>query len=190
MKNNIRSKAIKYATIKHQGQERLNGEDYINHPMRVADNVLKYFATKDNIDDLVAAAYLHDTIEDTDTTYLDLVDNFDINIANLVNELTNNDELKHRLGKTKYLQMKMLLMSDDALNIKLCDRLDNAIDIDNAPLAFAKKYISETLDIYMYLIENRNLSGIQRKIIEDTIMKIRELKVSTGQDYKLKRKAS
>lgn len=184
MKKNLAKKALKYATIKHMGQTRKNGEDYINHPIRVAEHVSNYFSDDKDLEQLITAAILHDTLEDTNATYNDLANKFGLKVANLVMELTNDNIIKHRIGKTKYLQMKMLLMSNDAFNIKLCDRLDNAIDLDNAPLPFAKKYITETLDIYAYLLNNRELTDTQRIIIEDTILAIRQLKVS--QNYSLK----
>ena len=175
MNNKLITKARIYAAMKHAGQKRKNGDDFINHPFRVADYVNYYFNDLENKDDLLIASYLHDIIEDTEATYDDLISNFNITIANLVNELTNNKEIKNKIGKTKYLQMKMLLMTDDALNIKLCDRLDNVTDLENAPALFSKKYIMETLDVFTFLIYNRELTDTQRIIISDTIFKIREL---------------
>ena len=162
-------KAIEYATKMHKGQTRLTGEPYINHPLHVLQNVLKYKESK-NIETLLISACLHDTIEDTSATYYDIVQNFGPQVASLVLELTTDDDMKNALGKCRYLSIKMKNMSSWALVIKLCDRLDNVNDLlrckDNA---FKNKYINETIEILNYLIENAKLSKSHLTIIEQII---------------------
>ena len=150
----ITNKALEFAREKHKGQIRKNNTpvEYITHPINVANLVKKYANNAKNIDDLVSSAYLHDTLEDTNTTYEELICNFGNIISNLVKELTNNDVLKKEMGKTKYLSMKMANMSEDALIIKLCDRLDN---------------VSSLYDTNKAIINNRNLNTIHLNIIND-----------------------
>ena len=165
----ITNKALEFAREKHKGQIRKNNTpvEYITHPINVANLVKKYANNAVNIDDLVSSAYLHDTLEDTNTTYEELICNFGNIISNLVKELTNNDVLKKEMGKTKYLSMKMANMSEDALIIKLCDRLDNVSSLYDTNKAFIDKYLRETISILNYIINNRNLNTIHLNIIND-----------------------
>lgn len=162
----IDKKALKFAYIKHQNQKRKNGEDYIVHPIAVAKNV-KMYKKSHNINNLLAAAYLHDTLEDTNTNYYELISYFGFNIASLVLELTNDEDIKQELGKTKYLCYKLKNMTSWALTIKLCDRLDNVKDLINADIDFKNRYKKETNDIIKYIINNRKLSNTQLRIIQE-----------------------
>ena len=165
----ITNKALEFAREKHKGQMRKNNTpiEYITHPINVANLVKKYANNKENIDDLVSSAYLHDALEDTNTTYKELTCNFGNIISNLVKELTNNDVLKKEMGKTKYLSIKMANMSEDALIIKLCDRLDNVSSLYDTNKAFIDKYLRETISILNYIINSRNLNTIHLNIIND-----------------------
>ncbi len=165
----ITDRALEFAREKHKGQMRKNNTpvEYITHPINVANLVKKYANNKENIDDLVSSSYLHDTLEDTNTTYKELACNFGNIISNLVKELTNNDVLKKEMGKTKYLSMKMANMSEDALIIKLCDRLDNVSSLYDTNKAFIDKYLRETISILNYIINSRNLNTIHLNIIND-----------------------
>ena len=160
MNEKLVDKARDFAVIMHKGQYRKNGQEYINHPMRVANNVLT-FKKSNNMDILLSSAYLHDTLEDTQATYDDLVRLFGNSIASLVLELTNDKEKVKLIGKTNYLSMKMKNMSNYALCLKLCDRLDNVSDLVNVDQEFRHRYIIETSDILKYLINNRDLSNTQ-----------------------------
>ena len=163
--------AKSFATKKHNGQKRLDGKDYITHPIKVAEFV-KIFKESKNIEDLICASYLHDTLEDTDTTFYELTNIFGPTISNLVQELTTNENLKNELGKTKYLQIKMNHMTNWALTIKLCDRLSNIKDISSCKLSFINKYIIETLEIIEYLLDKRILNNTQLNIIKNIIKEI------------------
>ena len=169
----VEKRALEFAIRMHKGQCRKDGSEYINHPIRVADYVRKY--VRENLKILVASAYLHDTIEDTDTTYDDLLTNFGVEIADIVLELTTDKDLKNKLGKTRYLQKKMKNMTDLALALKLCDRLDNICDSINADSKFRSKYINETIDIINYLLDNRNLDKTHLILIEQILIKIKLL---------------
>ena len=153
--------ALKFAKKVHENQFRIDGTPYINHPIRVAENVINYIKSYD-LETLVIAAYLHDTIEDTKETkeliYNKILNKFGCKAASIVMELTNDKELVKKIGKTKYLQQKFKNLSCDALNIKLCDRLDNVRDLIVAEETFRRKYINETLEILDYLINNRELT--------------------------------
>lgn len=170
---NIIDKALEFAKRKHDGQTRFDGSPYVNHPIRVANLIQKYKDSHE-IDSLIAAAYLHDTLEDTDTTYYELCREFGILIASLVRELTTNEDFKALLGKTLYLQLKLKSMSNWALDIKLCDRLDNLSELDEASLEFKNKYIVETASIISFLLNNRSLTKTGRAITQDIVTLIRQ----------------
>ena len=163
--------AIEFATKMHNGQLRKDGKQYIEHPLNVMKNVLKFKKSK-NIEELLICACLHDTLEDTEATYYDIINKFGPLVASIVFELTNNEDLKKELGKEKYLQIKLKNMSSWALTIKLCDRLDNINDISKCDDKFKKHYITETINIIEYLISNRKINDTQIKIIEEIINKI------------------
>ena len=65
--------------------------------------------------------------------------------------------------------MKMANMSEDALIIKLCDRLDNVSSLYDTNKAFIDKYLRETISILNYIINNRNLNTIHLNIINHLI---------------------
>ena len=95
---------LQYATDAHKRQTRSGGEPYIGHPIRVAQTVEQYKQSH-NLDALLQAAYLHDTIEDTATTQEALHDLFGGLVASLVQELTSDlEKIKQEIsGKEKII---------------------------------------------------------------------------------------
>lgn len=166
--------ALEYATMMHKGKTRKDGSDYIYHPIRVANYIanldLEELEKYKNL--LVISGYLHDTIEDTDTTYYDIANRFNPIIASLVLELTNDEELKKEIGKTKLLQIKMTNMTDLALIIKLADRLDNIKDSVNSNDEFRIKCLKETIEILIFVLDNRDLNKIHIFITKEIIQNI------------------
>ena len=172
--------AYNFAKEKHNGQFRLGGRPYIVHPCKVVEIVKKYFSDCFNLDLLIMSGYLHDTIEDSDTSEEEIKYIFGEEVLNLVLEVTNDDKMKSIMGKSDYLCYKLLNMSDYALDIKLCDRLANVLDLVNAPDDFVNKYEIETIVILSYLISNRRLNSVQLEIIKeinDNINKLRKPKI-------------
>lgn len=167
--------ALDFATKVHAGQVRSDNTPYINHVKRVAASVKKFKKSK-NIDALVRAALLHDTVEDTDTTHADLLRLFGGLVASLVKELTSDKDEIAKVGKDKYLAHKMSTMSSYALVIKLADRLDNVADIKTAKTPeWRKRYKNETLYILSEIEKNRELSGTHKKIIAAIRKKLAEV---------------
>lgn len=157
------SRALIFATQCHEGQFRKGPLKipYIVHPIRVANLVLE--CSKEYVeyhDDLMTAAILHDVVEDCKVTLDDIKTQFDDGVAKLVGELTSDKEEIARIGKTRYLQTKMMKMSLDALLIKLCDRLDNISDFP------WEEYRQSTFDIMVHLLaERKDLTMLHKKII-------------------------
>jgi len=156
-------KARRYAGEKHKGQVRkFEGTDYIAHPSRVAVMVGQITRSKK----LITAAYLHDTLEDTDATFDEISNEFGKDIANIVDELTSVKEDIIKYGKAKYLANKMINMSDEALTIKLCDRFDNVFGLELGTKKFKDKYTAETLYILNEIDKKRKLNKDQQRIFD------------------------
>ncbi len=176
-KNSLVKKALKFAEEKHKNQFRKdNKTPYIEHPKRVAEIVRK-FKKSHNIEALISAALLHDTLEDTDTNIAELSQNFGGLIALLVLELTSDKEAIKRMGKENYLAMKLKSpkkVSDWGLVIKLADRLDNIRDINGLDKKFKKKYIKETKKIIQSLEKERKLSNTHKKLINEIKKEIKK----------------
>ena len=157
--------AIEFAKTAHEGQFRtFSMAPYFTHPVRVATLVMK-FKQSHAIDDLVVAALLHDTVEDTDTTLRSIELRFNPRVAGLVAELTSDKDKQKQMGKSAYLSEKVLEMSSWALVIKLCDRLDNVMDFIYAPDKFVARYSQETENILNSLYLHRDSLSDTHKTI-------------------------
>lgn len=145
-------KARDFAEKAHLGQFRkYTREPYVVHCINVAEAVAVYTGDQDVID----AAYLHDTLEDTDTTLEDIENNFNVEVADIVLSLTdtytkdaypnlNREERKlleaHRLSK----------MCNNAMLIKYFDIMDNSSTIFKYDPKFARTYLKEKQFILSY----------------------------------------
>lgn len=175
-----RDEALQYATQAHAGQTRAGGLPYITHPMSVANSIEQYKKSH-NLDAIISAALLHDTVEDTTTTHEDLEALFGGLVASLVQELTSDKEKIAQMGKAEYLAQKMAKMSSYALVIKLADRLDNVQDIATAKTPeWRAKYRAETEKILNYIEKHRALSGTHRKFIDLIRNKLGEIEGAQG----------
>jgi guanosine-3',5'-bis(diphosphate) 3'-pyrophosphohydrolase len=144
----------------HTGQKRKSGEPYITHPVAVAQILADLGIGAKTI----AAALLHDTVEDTDYT-LDLVRaDFGDEIAMLVDGVTKLDKLKYGDSAQAETVRKMVVaMSKDirVLVIKLADRLHNARTWGFVPEESAKRKAQETLEIYAPLAHRLGIQTIK-----------------------------
>ncbi len=152
----LEKKAWKFAQEAHEGVKRkFSGEPYFEHVRKVFKLVKKV----DTREELGAAALLHDTDEDVEWVNYDiLAREFGKKVADLVKELTSCEDLLGAMGKPDYLLDKMATMSDDALIIKLCDRLQNLSDHFSASEKFRTNYYKETRYIMESLKSNRKLN--------------------------------
>ena len=169
--------ALEYATKKHEGKFRKGyyNKPYITHPIEVSKLIEKYMEDDLEQDIFKVAALLHDTLEDTDATYEEIEELFGKNIADIVLELTNDKEVKDRLGKDVYLANKMSKMNDKTLILKLCDRLHNVSELIYADDEFNEKYVRETVYIINYLLLYRNLNKTHLIIINDIMKEIKKV---------------
>lgn len=164
-------KALEFCKRKHAGQTRKgSGHAYATHPISVSYIVAAYKRSK-HLDEILIASLLHDTLEDTETTFVEIATKFSPLVASLVLELSNDEVEIAKLGKLEYQKKKLVGMSSYALVIKLGDRLHNVSDHPTA------KMILETIELMNYLQKNRKLSKTHKAIIQD-IMKICKLRTN------------
>lgn len=135
-------RAKEFAQYAHRDQVRkYTGEPYFNHLKEVASLVEQYFVDTD----IICAAYLHDTLEDTDTTYEDLLDEFGIVTANLVLDLTDisKPEDGNRAARKKIDREFMHSRRPIVQFIKCADIISNTASIVERDPDFAKVYLKE-----------------------------------------------
>lgn len=164
MKNRLNS-AHDFVLKKHANQKRrFTGEPYVKHLEETAQ--LLWEVAPNSAEDDFIAAVLHDTVEDTDTNIDEIGQLFGCYVMKIVAELTSNSTEKDRLGANIYMATKINSMSNNAFNIKLCDRLSNVVDLKHPviPNAFVKYYWNNT----NYILSNidRELDDTQKQLID------------------------
>jgi (p)ppGpp synthase/HD superfamily hydrolase len=138
----IEQLALDFATAAHTGQKRkYTGEDYIVHPMEVAEIVKTVAYTPE----MIAAALLHDVVEDTDVSLEDISIKFGPNIADLVCDLTDvsKPEDGNRAARKALDRAHTAQASAAAKTIKLADLISNSRSIVEFDPKFAKVYLKE-----------------------------------------------
>ncbi len=125
----------------HAGQKRAGGRPYATHPFAVAA-LLREHGVSDP--EVLAAAYLHDVVEDTDFSIFQLRQRFGDRVASLVHELTLDPEPDSFEEKHRMLAEHAKKMSPDAKLIKLADRAHNLSDITGKPPHKRKRYAHAT----------------------------------------------
>jgi len=127
-------RAIDFAARKHRDQRRKDEEasPYINHPIAVSLLLAEIGGIADA--EVLSAAILHDTLEDTDTTPEELAAAFGTRVRKLVEEVTDDKSLPR--AKRKELQIAHASqLSSDAVLIKLGDKISNVLDVTHSPPA-------------------------------------------------------
>lgn len=159
------SEVLEFARQRHRGQVRADGTDYIEHPIRVSKIIEKYKPSS-NANILKAGALLHDTLEDTYTSYREICDKFGEVVASLVMEVTSSSFMPKLVGKQIYLAHKMQYMSSYALVIKLADRLDNISDLRGVKLEKIQRTFFDTIYMINYIETKRVLTGAQKDLVQ------------------------
>lgn len=151
------------ADIAHAGQLRRSGEPYITHPLAVSQILADLGIGPRGI----AAALLHDTVEDTEYTLDQLRADFGDEVAMLVDGVTKLDKLKYGDSAQAETVRKMVIaMSKDVrvLIIKLADRLHNARTWGFMPAESAQRKAKETLEIYAPLAHRLGIQTIKLEL--------------------------
>lgn len=127
-------KAAQFAAEKHKNQRRkdVDASPYINHPLALA-SVLAVEGGVEN-PDVICAAMLHDTVEDTDTTAKELTDIFGDKVTSIVLEVTDDKSLEKAVRKEEQVRHAPLI-SPEAKLVKLADKICNLRDILASPPA-------------------------------------------------------
>ena len=127
--------AVSFSAQKHRLQRRkgADGDPYINHPVEVA-NLLANVGKVEDFDILIAAI-LHDTIEDTETTKEEITKLFGERVCGMVLEVTDDKSLPKATRKLKQIEHAPHI-SDGAKQVKLCDKISNITDVMNNPPDF------------------------------------------------------
>jgi guanosine-3',5'-bis(diphosphate) 3'-pyrophosphohydrolase len=149
----------------HRGQVRKTGEPYILHPVAVAQILANM--RMDHVS--IAAAILHDTIEDTALSWQDIESNFGPEIADLVDGVTKLDKMKFRTrieADAESFRKLMLAMSRDlrVIFIKLADRLHNMRTLDSMSQDSRRRIARETLDIYAPIADRLGMNSMKHEL--------------------------
>ena len=154
------SKAYDVAARAHEGQVRKSGEPYITHPLAVAMILAELGLTPPTL----AAALLHDTVEDTDYSLETLRADFGDEIAMLVDGVTKLDKVTYgQAAQAETLRKMVIAMARDirVLLIKLADRLHNARTWRYVSRESAQRKARETLEIYAPLAHRLGMNKIK-----------------------------
>ncbi|NLH79436.1 MAG: bifunctional (p)ppGpp synthetase/guanosine-3',5'-bis(diphosphate) 3'-pyrophosphohydrolase [Phyllobacteriaceae bacterium] len=158
-------KAYVYGMMKHAPQKRASGDPYFSHPLEVAA-----ILTELRMDDAtIATALLHDTIEDTDATKLDIEQKFGSEIAELVESLTKLKKLDFVSKKTEQAEnFRRLLLAVAAdvrvLLVKLADRLHNMRTLGAMREDKRLRIAEETMEIYAPLAGRMGMQAIREEL--------------------------
>jgi GTP diphosphokinase / guanosine-3',5'-bis(diphosphate) 3'-diphosphatase len=155
-------RAYRFAAEHHEGQKRLSGEDFIEHPLAVAQILADLGLDTTTLE----AALLHDTVEDTDVSVADLESEFGPEVSRIVDGLTKLDELSFRSREHEQAEnvRKMIVaMAGDirVLLIKLADRLHNMRTLSALPKDKQRRIATATLEIYAPLAHRLGVQQVK-----------------------------
>ncbi len=159
------NRAYETAKQAHQHQQRSSGESYINHPLAVAQIVADL-----GLDEIsLAAALLHDAVEDTEITLADVERGFGPEVAQIVDGVTKLERLQFdsKEAQQAATMRKMLVaMARDlrVLIIKLADRLHNMRTIAAMPSEKQQRIAHETLEIYAPLAHRLGMQELKQQL--------------------------
>ncbi len=158
-------KAYNFANLKHTDQIRKSGEPYIIHPLEVTGILADLKAGPSTL----VAGLLHDVVEDTDTTLLDIKNLFGEDVMTIVDGLTKIQKLQfsstHNM-QTENHQKMLLAMAKDirVIVVKLADRLHNIRTLDAMKPEKQSRIAKETLDIYAPLAHKLGMFRIKAEL--------------------------
>lgn len=158
----IVEKAYRFAELAHQGQHRNSGEDYIWHPFEVA----MILSELEMDEATIAAALLHDVVEDTSFSITDLEKEFGSEIALLVDGVTKLGRIEYKSKmeqQVENLRKMFLAMAKDirVILIKLADRLHNMRTLKYHSIEKQKEIAKETLEIFAPLANRLGIFRIK-----------------------------
>lgn len=150
IKTKLTKKARDFAKRAHEGQKRkFSGEPYIKHPIAVA----KIVATVEHDEFMIAAAFLHDVVEDTDVTIEEIEMFFGSEVAELVDGLTNKTVLSdgNRAVRKEMDRMRLKDTSSRVHTIKTADLIHNSVSFMTEGGDFGKLWMDEKHELLKVL---------------------------------------
>src|SRR5437764_5756179 len=161
----IIKKAYEFSLKHHAGQTRASGEPYLVHPLEVA-----LILADMKIDPAaIAAGLLHDSVEDTSVTVVDIRKEFGEQVAHIVEGVTKINAIDFATREEQQaenLRKMMLAMVDDirVVLIKLADRLHNMRTLEHLPPDRQEKIARETLDIYAPIAHRLGMGKVRGEL--------------------------
>src|SRR5947208_6566154 len=158
-------KAYEFSQKHHAGQSRASGEPYLVHPLEVA--LVLAEMKMDPVS--VVAGLLHDSVEDTSVTVVDIRKEFGEQVAHIVEGVTKISQIDFHTREEQQaenLRKMMLAMVDDirVVLIKLADRLHNMRTLEHLPPDRQQKIAQETLDIYAPIAHRLGMGKIRGEL--------------------------
>lgn len=160
-------KAYEMGRKAHEGQTRQSGEPYFNHPVAVAGIMIDLGADRDSI----VAALLHDTVEDTPLTLMDIHDAFGDDVATLVDgatKLMEGETGSSTDGKIETLRKIFTYMEKDVriMVLKLADRLHNMQTLKFRNAEKQRAVAKETLDVYVKIADRLCMRRMRNELAD------------------------
>ncbi len=157
--------AYRYGERAHEGQFRKSGEPYITHPIAVASILADWFLDHQAL----IAALLHDVMEDTGVTKLEIADQFGKPVADLVDGLSKLERLEFQTkedAQAENFRKMLLAMARDirVILVKLADRLHNMRTLDAMNPDKQKRIARETMDIYAPIANRIGLNSVYQEL--------------------------
>jgi len=155
------SRAFEFSETAHRGQFRKSGEPYITHPLAVASILSQWRLDAQGL----AAALLHDVMEDTSVTKNELESTFGKPVADMVDGVSKLDQIEftsHEDAQAESFRKMLLAMARDVrvILIKLADRLHNMRTLDAMAPTHRTRIAQETLDIYAPIANRLGLNSL------------------------------
>jgi GTP diphosphokinase / guanosine-3',5'-bis(diphosphate) 3'-diphosphatase len=159
------TQAYEYSAKAHQGQQRRNGDPYISHPVAVAEILAGLHLDSSSI----KAALLHDVVEDTASTLVDIQGRFGEDVALLVDGVSKIDHLRFDSAaeaQAESFRKMLLAMAKDlrVILVKLADRTHNMRTISSLSMEKQRRIARETLDIYAPIANRLGVYSIKLEL--------------------------
>ncbi len=181
-------KAYEFSDKAHAGQKRQSGEPFVEHCLEVA-----FVLAEQHMDSTtIAAGLIHDVVEDTPVTSVEVRDHFDDEVADLVDGVTKLGAVRfssREEQQAEYFRKMLLTMAQDirVILIKLADRLHNMRTLEHLPREKRTRIAQETRDVYCPLAHRFGLNRIKVEL-DDLSLKYLEPEVYLDLVQRIKEK--